>query len=168
MHSALCHPFSYPSFSFDESMQKINNFDRQNYQMKSIAIALLSLSLIFAAKDKTIFKAKPEYFGAYYKADAPTVKEWTLKPMPKAEDKIAFYHNKDTDFVFYVMMKDSTHFSSKGEFAQQADGQPTRYWSAKGEFLPGGQMKMAVSTRDAGLKLSISMEAQEKIVYIKK
>ena len=136
--------------------------------MKSILIAMLSFSVIFAAKDKTVIKPNPKYFGTYYKADAPTVKEWTLKPIPKADNKIAFYHNKDTDFVFYITMKDSTHFSSKGEFAQQADGQPTRYWSARGEFLPGGQMKIAVIIRDAGLKLSISMEAAEKVLYIKK
>ncbi|MCW3127778.1 MAG: hypothetical protein JWO03_3436 [Bacteroidetes bacterium] len=136
--------------------------------MKSILLALLSLSLIYASKDKPVQKPKPEYFGAYAKADKPDIKEWTLKPLAKDSNKIAFYHNKDVDFMFYVVMKDSTHFGTKSAFAQQLDGQPTQYWSAKGEFLPGGQMKIAVKTNDAGLKLSVDLEAQEKVLYIKK
>ena len=137
--------------------------------MKSLLIILMSATIFFSGKDKKPpIKVNPEYFGNYYKADKPTVKEWTLKPIPKAENKIAFYHNKDTDFVFYVIMKDNEHFSTKGEFAQQVDGQPTKYWSAKGEFLPGGQMKMAIHTSDGNLKLSIDMEAAEKVLYIKK
>jgi hypothetical protein len=136
--------------------------------MKTIILAILSLTLISATKDKTVFKPRAEFFGTYAKADKPEVKEWTLKPLAKDSNKIAFYHNKDVDFMFYVVMKDSTHFGTKSGFTQQIDGQPTQTWSAKGEFLPGGQMKIAIKTSDAGLKLTVDLEAQEKILYIKK
>ena len=135
--------------------------------MKSIIVAILSLSLLLSPKDKPKLNVNPDYFGFYYRADEMKTKEWTLKPMDKP-DRIAFYHNSDTDFVFYVIMKDSTHFSSKGEFMQQSPGQQTRYWSGKGEFLPGGQMRLAVRNSDAALKLTMDMEGQEKIIYAKK
>lgn len=133
--------------------------------MKFAAITLLSLLLL--GKDKTTIQVNPDYYGSYGKQDAKE-REWLLKPGNKP-DRINFYQNSDTiHYLFYVVMKDSVHFSTKGEFAEQPDGQPTRYWSAKGEFLPAGQMKMAVKTSDALMKLTVDLEAQEKVLYIKK
>ena len=132
--------------------------------MKFATVILLSLFLF--GKDKTTIQVNPAYYGSYGKADA-TAREWLLKPGNKP-DRVNFYQNTDTvHYLFYVVMKDSVHFSTKGEFAEQPDGQPTRYWSAKGEFLPGGQMKLAVKTSDALMKLTVDLEAQEKTLYVR-
>lgn len=129
--------------------------------------AIILLSLLLSGKDKTAIQVSPEYYGSYAKPDAKE-REWLLKPGNKP-DRVNFYQNTDTlHYLFYVVMKDSTHFSTKGEFAEQPEGQPTRYWSAKGEFLPGGQMKLAVKISDALMKLTVDLEAQEKTLYVKK
>ncbi len=132
--------------------------------MKFASIVLLSLFLL--GKDKPTLKVNPDYLGIYNKADGQD--KWTLKQGNKP-DRVAFYHNNDTaNFLFYVVMKDSTHFSTKGEFADQPDGQPTTYWSAKGEFLPEGQMKLTVKSTQTLMKLSIDLEAQEPALYVRK
>lgn len=133
--------------------------------MKFAAIALLSFFLI--GKDKPAITVNPAYYGTYTKSAEGKDREWTLKPGNKP-DRINFYHNNDTDnFLFFVVMKDSTHFTTKGEFAEQPEGQPTRYWSAKGEFLPGGQMSLAVKISDAIMKLTVDLEGQPKVLYVK-
>jgi hypothetical protein len=139
--------------------------------MKSILLALLSASLFFAPKGKPEIKINPAYLGTYYIVDTPTAKPWILKSVSFATNKIGFFQNaKDTDALFIVTMKDSTHFKTPGEFAQNTPGQVTRYWSAKGEFLPGGKMELAVHSSDvsSSLKLSFSVEADEKVLYVKK
>jgi hypothetical protein len=137
--------------------------------MKKYLLIVLTLTLLMSFKDKTPVKANPTLIGNYYLSDTSPKPTWILKANLSDDNKIEFYQNKEIVPTFMVSMKDSTHFKTLHEFSHTAN-QVTKMWSAKGEFLPNGQMELVVHISDVttGFKFSFSFDEDEKIIYTKR
>jgi len=136
--------------------------------MKKFLLLTISAFVLLAFKDKEI-KINPALMGNYYASDTSKKPTWVLKTNSSDDSKIEFYQGSDIVPTFQVVMKDSTHFKTQHEFSHTAN-QVTKMWTAKGDFLPNGQMELVVHTSDvsSGMKLSFSFAEDEKIVYTKR
>ena len=136
--------------------------------MKKLIILTITALGLLAFKDKEM-KVNPGLMGKYYLSDTSKAPTWTLKANPSEDGKIEFYQGTEIIPTFQAMLKDSTHFKTPHEYSHTAN-QVTKMWSAKGEFLPNGQMELVIHISDvtSGLKLSFSFADDEKIVYTKR
>lgn len=136
--------------------------------MKKFLFLFVSAFALLSFKDKEI-KINPALMGNYYASDTAKKATWVLKTSTSDDTKIEFYQGSDIVPTFQAVMKDSTHFKTPHEYSHTAN-QVTKMWTAKGEFLPNGQMELMVHQNDvsSGMKLSFSFAEDEKIIYTKR
>jgi hypothetical protein len=135
---------------------------------KLVFLTILATTTLLAFKGDPI-KVNPKYFGTYIQTeDTSKAKSWVLKANSD-DSRIDFYMNEDAAPKFVVVMKDSTNFKTPREYSDTKNG-VSRYWSARGAFLPDGKMELMVRNSDvsAGFKFTFSFQDDEKVVYTKK